>query len=87
MTDRDQTLRELIEGIRFAMFTTRSSDGALYSRPMTTQNADADDPDAGERLWFFMARSSDSVRELSADPNVNVSYADPGKDAYVSECK
>lgn len=84
MTDRDQSLRDLIEGIRFAMFTTRGRDGALHSRPMTTQNADADEPDAGERLWFFMSRSSDPVSELGVDPKVNVSYADPGKDAYVS---
>ncbi len=36
MTDHDQTLRDLIEGIRFATFTTRSSDGTLHTRPMTT---------------------------------------------------
>ena len=84
MTDQDQTLRDLIEGIRFAMFITRGPDGMLRARPMTTQNADADNPDAGERLWFFMSRSSDLVSELSAEPAVNVSYADPNKDAYVS---
>lgn len=79
-----QQLRELIAGIRFAMFTTRASDGTLRSRPMTTQNASAEHPDAGERLWFFMSRSSDPVRELLADPNVSLAYADTGKDAYVS---
>ena len=81
MTDQDQSLRDLIEGIRFAMFTTRSRDGSIHSRPMTTQNADAD---AGKYLWFFMSRSSNTVDELSAEPKVNISYADPGKDAYVS---
>jgi general stress protein 26 len=84
MTEQEQTLRELIEDIRFAMFTTRARDGRLHSRPMTTQNADADDPEAGERLWFFMSCSSDPVSELRFDPKVNVSYADPGEDAYVS---
>lgn len=84
MTHEDQTLRDLIESIRFAMLTTRGSDGMLRSRPMTTQNTEADNPDAGEGLWFFMSRSSDPVSELSAEPRVNVSYADPGKDAYVS---
>ncbi|HET7062204.1 MAG TPA: pyridoxamine 5'-phosphate oxidase family protein [Nitrosospira sp.] len=84
MSGHDQSLQDLIEGIRFAMFTTRSHDGALHSRPMTTQDVDADASDAGERLWFFMSRSSEPVSELNTDPKVNVSYADLGKDAYVS---
>ena len=84
MTDQDQTLRDLIEGIRFAMFITRGPDGMLRARPMTTQNADADNPDAGERLWFFMSRSTDPVRDISFDPKVNVAFAHPGEDAYIS---
>jgi hypothetical protein len=35
---RDETLWTLIRRIRFAMLTTRSADGALRSRPLTTQN-------------------------------------------------
>lgn len=77
-------LQELIQSIRFAMFTTRDAQGVLRSRPMTTQNNDDDDADAGRRLWFFMSRTSEPVLELLADPNVNVSYADPDNDVYVS---
>jgi general stress protein 26 len=84
MADKEQTLRDLIENIRFAMFTTRSREGMLRSRPMTAQNADADDPDASQRLWFFMSRSTDPVRDISFDPKVNVAFAHPGEDAYIS---
>ncbi|MEO6825102.1 MAG: pyridoxamine 5'-phosphate oxidase family protein [Nitrosospira sp.] len=77
-------LGNLIEDIRFAMFTTRSSDGALHSRPMTTQKADTDDPFAHERLWFFMSRASKTVIELTADPRVNLAYVDTSKDIYIS---
>lgn len=79
--DRQQ-LWELIKDIRFAMFTTRHpANGHLHSRPMTTQNKRLDEDD---RLWFFMSRSGDSVEDLAREPVVNVSYADPGADAYVS---
>ncbi len=52
----------------------------MHSRPMTTQNKDLDDG----RLWFFMSRQSGPVDDVEADPTVNVSYADPEADTYVS---
>lgn len=78
--DRDR-LWALIKDIKFAMFTTRHANGHLHSRPMTTQNGRIDE-DAS--LWFFMARSSEPVADLAAQPTVNISYADPGDDHYVS---
>ena len=77
------TLWSLIKDIRFAMFTTRHVDGQLYSRPMTTQNSRLDED---SNLWFFMSRRGDPVADLSAEPDVNVSYADPDMDSYVSVC-
>ena len=73
-------LTELIKDIKFAMFTTRHDNGHLHSRPMTTQNRHIDDGS----LWFFMSRSGDPVAEFEGDDQVNVSYADPGSDTYVS---
>jgi general stress protein 26 len=35
-------LRELIKGIKVAMFTTADEDGTLRSRPMVTQETDFD---------------------------------------------
>jgi general stress protein 26 len=72
----------MIKEIKFAMFTTRhGSSGHLHSRPMTTQNKALDSDDS---LWFFMSRQRDPVADLEADPAVNVVYADPGSDTYVS---
>jgi general stress protein 26 len=73
-------LWELVKDIQFAMFTTRA-DGRLRSRPMTTQNSEVDERAS---LWFFMSRGSEAVNDIGADPVVNVAYADPGRDAYVS---
>ena len=80
-TDTHAKLWDLIKDIRFAMFTTRHANGHLHSRPMTTQNSNVDED---SNLWFFMARKGDPVADLTADPTVNVVYADPGDDSYVS---
>ena len=74
-------LWDLIKDIRFAMFTSRHGDGQLHSRQMTTQNSPSE---RGGVLWFFMSRSGESVADLEEHPEVNVTYADPGKDSYVS---
>lgn len=74
-------LWEMIKDIKFAMFTTRHDNGHLHSRPMTTQNKKIDEDD---RLWFFMSRKSGPVADLSQAAEVNVSYADPDSDKYVS---
>jgi general stress protein 26 len=86
MTDTTQDphaqLWALIKDIRFTMFTTQhSSNGHLHSRPITTQNKSLE---ADGSLWFFMSRSGDPVADLTANPGVNLAYADPGSDRYVS---
>jgi general stress protein 26 len=35
-------------------------------------------------LWFFMSKSGEPALDISRDPDVNVSYADPASEAYVS---
>lgn len=80
-TASSELLWSLIKDIKFAMFTTRHHNGHLHSRPMTTQNTRVDEDDS---LWFFMPRSSDPVADIEAEPNVNVVYAHPGQDSYVS---
>ena len=74
-------LWDLIKDTRFAMFTTRHNIGHLHSRPMTTQNSKVDEEDC---LWFFMSKKGEPVADLATDPIVNVSYANPSKDSYVS---
>ena len=71
---------ELIDGIDYAVVTTRGSDGApLHARPMAYRKVE-DDGD----LWFFTKKDSRKVKELSADPQTLVSFADPGHQTFVS---
>ena len=77
----EHTLWTLIKDIKFGMLTHRHSDGELHSTPLTTQNK-ADDE--GTDLYFFISRKSDVAACVAKDANVNVAYAHPGDDRYVS---
>ena len=74
-----EKLGELIKDLKYAMLTTVDDDGSLRSRPMATQNAKFD----GE-LWFFTHASSAKVHEIEHEQHVNVSYAHPSDQTYVS---
>lgn len=74
-----EKLNKMIKGIRFAMFTTVDEDGVLRSRPMATQEVEFD----GD-LWFFTRVDTAKVDEVRQYRQVNVSYADPDDQRYVS---
>jgi general stress protein 26 len=72
-------LGELIKGVKVAMLTTVAKDGSLRSRPMVTQDAEFDGT-----LWFFTQAHAPKVSEVEREESVNVSYADPDNQRYVS---
>jgi len=81
MTQDKQTekLTELMKDIQFCMLTTHDSEGELRSRPMALQQAEFD----GD-LWFFTGKSTEKTSEIKHDQQVNISFADPGHNNYVS---
>jgi general stress protein 26 len=72
-------LGELVKDIRVAMLTTADDDGSLRSRPMATPQVEFD----GD-LWFFTWADTPKVEGLQRHPQVNVSFADPDQQHYVS---
>lgn len=74
-----QRLRELIRDVKFAMLTTRSIDGTLSSRPMTTLQTEFDGT-----LWFLAAADSLKAMDIEQRPKVNLGYASPDSGRYVS---
>ena len=62
-------LYEHIDDIEIAMMTTRRADGHLQSRAMATQKR-AD----GADLWFVTSDGTQKLRDLAADPHINLSY-------------
>ncbi len=80
MTDTDDTAKlwDMIKSIEFAMMVTEDGDH-LRSRPMAVSQTDFDG-----KLWFFTRASSHKVSEVEQDERVNLAYAHPGKQDYVS---
>jgi general stress protein 26 len=74
-----EKLRELIEGIDIAMLSTQARDGRLVSRPLRTQQMDEDG-----HLWFVTDRNSHKADEIEKNPQVNIAYAAPSDNTYVS---
>jgi general stress protein 26 len=79
--DAHEQLWERIAPVRFGMLTTRSRDGGLRSRPLTTQNKALE---ADATLWYFVDRDSEVVADVEEDAVVHVAYAHPDKQLYVS---
>jgi general stress protein 26 len=79
--DDECRLAELIESVRYAMFTSRGPDGELRARPLTTLQVEHD---TRLTLTFLVPADGDIAREVQEDPQVNVSYSSPAKDIYAS---
>jgi general stress protein 26 len=79
-TDDLEKLRELVKDIDFCMLTTVDEQGDMHSRPMSANG----DIDPNGDLWFFTGASSQKVIEVRKSPKVNVSFADPANQHYVS---
>ena len=78
--DNLHKLREMMKDIDFCMLTTVDENGNLHSRPMSVN----EHIDPNGDLWFFTGASSLKVSEISRLPKVNVSFADPDNQHYVS---
>ena len=73
-----EKLKSIIKDVEVAMLTTNDG-GVLRSRPMQTQQAEFD----GD-LWFFTSSNTHKAEEIEKDNQVNVSYAAPEDNSYVS---
>ena len=80
-TTAHETLWKLIKDIRFGMLTHSTATCMLHAHPLTTLNRSVD---AQADLYFFIPKTGELYERLLTDGEVNVSYADPGQDSYVS---
>ncbi|WP_433220974.1 pyridoxamine 5'-phosphate oxidase family protein [Dactylosporangium sp. CS-047395] len=70
---------ELVGRAQSAMLTTMTAAGDHVSRPMAVQETEFD----GD-LWFFADGDSDKVRQIQAEPRVNVSLSNDKKSEWTS---
>ena len=73
-----EKLWSMMKDIRIAMMTTEER-GHLRARPMAATGSGFDGT-----LWFLTRASSHKVAEVGADNRVGLTYADSGKQDYVS---
>ena len=81
--EREQTLVHLdkhIKDIDFAMLTTVGEGGRLVSRPLSTQQSHLKDG----VVRFLTDRPSAKVKQVARNPQVNLSYASPEKNVFIS---
>jgi len=74
-----EKVRDLIKGISIAMMATRGNDGQLHARPMGTIDVEFDGT-----IWFFADQHSGKIHEISDDSDVLLTYADEGRQHYLS---
>jgi general stress protein 26 len=77
--DEIAKLNRLLDGFRVGMLATTDTDGRLRARPMASHAID----ETG-CMWFLTSASSHKVDELQGHHQVNVSFADPADQRYVS---
>ena len=63
---------EMMRDIDFCMFTTASTEGGMYGRPMSNNGEVEFDGD----IWFFSGADTRKIKEIKADPRVHLSYVD-----------
>jgi len=81
--DRDANVRKVAQMMRdldFCMLTTRSDDGRLHARPMSNNGEVEFDGD----VWFFSGADTRKVKEIEAEPAVELSYADLEEYRFIS---
>jgi general stress protein 26 len=79
--DARSKLFELMNGTRFVAFTAQSPDGGLRSRPLTLLELDSE-----ARLWFFVDRTTEWVRDLEIAPIANLTMSNEKESTWVSMC-
>lgn len=75
-----QKIANLIGDAPVAMLTTVAPDGSLRSRPMATLAP----PSENGEVWFFTAENTPKTADIAGEHEVNLSYADPVRERYVS---
>lgn len=73
------TLAEMMKEIGVAMLTTVMPDGTLRSRPMIRA-----EPGFDGDLWFFTEMNAPKTKEVQRNAQVNLSFASPYDQQYVS---
>ncbi len=76
--NQKEKIKNLIEAARVGMFITQD-EGQLFSRPIAVTEVDEN-----HNIWFFTDINSEKVEDLTANKQINFSFANTDENAYVS---
>jgi general stress protein 26 len=79
-TDDLPAIAKLLARLDICMLTSRAADGTLHGRPMSNNGEVEYDGDS----WFFAAADSRKVREIEADPQVELAFIDSRDATWVN---
>lgn len=82
MTKQDHInkIRDLINDVKYAMMTTVTHEGHLHACPMTTNQIDL----AGKEIWFIGDKTTETVKDIQSNPQVNLTYSTHDAKNYAS---
>lgn len=75
-----ETISDLVKDVKFAMMTTVTADGHLHACPMTTNEFDL----TKKEIWFIADANTETVSDIKANPQVNLSYTSQNNKDYLS---
>lgn len=73
-------IAQLLRSLDICMLTTRAPDGTLHGRPMSNNGEVEYDGDS----WFFARDDSRKVREIDAEPAVELAFIDTPNGTWVN---
>ena len=77
--DQIKKLRKIVGDIKYGMLSTIESNGSLRSRPMAARQIEEDGS-----IYFFVYGHSPKCNEITQNHHVNLSFAEPKEQQYVS---
>lgn len=73
-------IQEVVKDIKYTMMTTRTSEGHLHSCPMNTTETSI----GAREVWFIGDKTSDTVANIKANPELNLAYTSKNDQDYLS---
>lgn len=75
-----KAIAEMLARLDICMLTSKADDGALHGRPMSNNGDVEYDGDS----WFFARAGSRKIREIEADPSVELAFIDSPNGTWIN---
>lgn len=74
------TIQEMVKDLKYTMLVTRNPEDHLHSCPMSTTETSI----GAKEIWFIGHKPSETVDNISKNPEVNLAYVTQDDEKYLS---